>query len=212
MIIQPTSSEPTKKVIELKIQLDGIKPSIHRTFQVEATTTLTRLHKMLQKIMGWEDYHLFSFQASAEFSGSIAPEALKAVVFPSPTKRNGNNRQLQDFLFIKNQKFYYTYDMGDCWEHTLTVKKIIEVPADSTVKYPIALKGARACPPEDCGGIWGYQHLLELMQTPEHPDYEEQVVEWLGEDFDSEAFSVEETNIKLHTPKPRARNYYRSAD
>ncbi len=91
-------------------------------------------------------------------------------------------------------KFHYIYDFGDNWEHEIIVEKI--TPLDAGRHYPCCLAGERACPPEDCGGVWGYKDLLDITSTPDHPDYEE-LREWLGEHFDPEAFDLEAVNRSL---------------
>jgi len=63
------------------------------------------------------------------------------------------------------------------------------------VKYPICIKGKRACPPEDCGGIWRYEELLAILQDPNHEEYKE-TLEWVGNDFDPEYFNKDEINFE----------------
>ena len=118
--------------------------------------------------------------------------------------------KINDYLTKENMKFLYVYDLGDTWEHTLVIEKILE--KDDSKKYPICLDGERACPPEDCGGIGGYEHLLEVMKNKKHKEYNELIVEWLGEDFNPELFIAEWVNARLQgkSPKPvwvSARNY-----
>lgn len=195
----------TKQIIELKIELEGIEAKIWRTFQVESDIKFSQLHKIIQKVMGWEDYHMYDFNVGkiniidsrgsslGDFSGFGRSKEIKA-----------SKAKLSDFLEKKSQKFSYTYDMGDSWEHKLTVKKIFETEDDDN-NYPVVLDGARSCPPEDCGGVWGYQEILELLKNPEHPDYEERITDWLGEDFDPESFNMNEVNKKFKKAKPKAK-------
>jgi hypothetical protein len=91
-------------------------------------------------------------------------------------------------------KFMYEYDFGDSWEHEILFEK--EMPAEPGSHYPVCLEGERACPPEDCGGVWGYADLLKVIKNPEHEEYEE-MMEWVGEDFDPEAFDLDEINSAL---------------
>jgi len=91
-------------------------------------------------------------------------------------------------------KFLYEYDFGDGWEHELLVEKIL--PAEPGVGYPRCLKGKRACPPEDVGGVWGYADFLEIMRDPNHPEHED-MLEWVGGEFDPEVFDLEEVNAEL---------------
>ena len=83
---------------------------------------------------------------------------------------------------------------GDGWEHQIEVEKVL--PAEPGKRYPLGLAGKRACPPEDCGGMPGYEHLLEVLRDPKNEEYEE-MREWIQEDFDPEAFDLDEINRAL---------------
>jgi hypothetical protein len=85
--------------------------------------------------------------------------------------------------------------MGDTWEHTIIIEKT--VPAEAGIQYPRCIAGQRACPPEDCGGPWTYADFLEAIQDPEHPWHKDRI-EWIGGEFDAEAFDLDEVNAKLH--------------
>jgi hypothetical protein len=91
-------------------------------------------------------------------------------------------------------KFVYEYDFGDSWEHVLLVEKVL--PPEPGQRYPVCIKGRRACPPEDVGGIWGYAYFLEAIQNPDHPERED-YLEWIGGEFDPQAFDLEEVNAAL---------------
>ena len=90
--------------------------------------------------------------------------------------------------------FFYEEDFGDSWEHELRMAKMLSWEVRK--HYPIRLTGTRACPPEDCGGIWGYASFLEAIQDPQHPEHEE-MLEWVGGEFDPEAFDLDEVNREL---------------
>jgi len=91
-------------------------------------------------------------------------------------------------------RFTYTYDFGDNWEHVIDVEKILDEDADG--QYPRCVDGQRACPPEDVGGVWGYEAFLEVMRDPKHPEHEERL-EWVGEEFDPEEFDKDVVNQVL---------------
>lgn len=95
-------------------------------------------------------------------------------------------------------KLSYTYDFGDDWEHDILVEGITD--AEAGIPYPRCLMGRRACPPEDCGGIWGYEYLSEILADPGHEEHDERL-EWLGLDtadqFDPAAFDLAEVNSAL---------------
>ena len=91
-------------------------------------------------------------------------------------------------------RFIYEYDFGDSWQHEILLEKILE--PEPNVAYPRCIEGARACPPEDVGGIWGYGDFLEAISDPNHEDHDERV-EWVGGEFDPEKFSVDKVNKEL---------------
>jgi len=191
-----------KDIIEFKIELEGIKPKIWRIFQVESSITFNELHKIIQKVMGWEDYHMYDFKAENTNIIDSRSESFEQVLGRDIAKNEikANKAKLFDFIKNKGQKVTYMYDMGDSWEHKLTVKNIFEVD-DSKKDFPVVIDGERACPPEDSGGIWGYENLLEIQKDPENPEYEEMIEDWLGEDFDPEYFDVDEVNKKFRRKK-----------
>jgi hypothetical protein len=100
----------------------------------------------------------------------------------------------------RGAKAIYTYDFGDTWEHTVAVEKVL--PPDPGVAYPMCTGGRRRCPPEDCGGPYGYHNLLKTLGDPANEEHES-MLEWVGGSFDPEAFSVEEVNQRLAPPKRR---------
>ena len=94
----------------------------------------------------------------------------------------------------KNAPFVYEYDFGDSWQHSIQFERVVE--PEPKVKYPRCAEGARACPPEDCGGVWGYADFLKAIADPKHPDHRD-MKEWIGGKFDPEKFSVEAVNREL---------------
>ena len=106
--------------------------------------------------------------------------------------------RLKDVVSRQTSRFTYEYDFGDLWAHELRVENILAPQAG--VPYPICLAGARACPPEDVGGMGGYKNLLEAIHNPNHPEHEK-YLEWIGDSFDPEAFDLDEINRKLRQLK-----------
>jgi hypothetical protein len=94
------------------------------------------------------------------------------------------------------QTFTYLYDFGDGWEHNIKVEEIT-APKEGA-RYPVCVAGKRAAPPEDCGGIWGYADFLEAIANPEHAQHDE-MLEWVGGEFDPEWFDVDEVNVCLRS-------------
>jgi Plasmid pRiA4b ORF-3-like protein len=172
-------------VLSLKVTLRNSKPPIWRRILVPGGMTLGDLHMAIQVTMGWQGGHLHSFDIAEQQYGD-----------PSTTDDMANERRLTLNGVIKSglTRFIYTYDFGDDWEHEILIEKA--VPANDATAYPACIAGKRNCPPEDCGGIWGYEELLEILANPDHPEHEERL-EWIGDAFDPEAFSVSDADATL---------------
>ena len=172
-----STSGVNRKVVSLKVTLRDTKPPVWRRLLVPGETTLADLHRAIQAAMGWEDYHLHTFDIAGRQYGD--PRAVDDVADEKRVTLNG---------LIKSgvARFAYTYDFGDNWEHALVVEK--RLPDIEALSRPICTAGKRRCPPEDCGGPWGYLELLEVLADPAHPEHAERR-EWLGEDFDPEDFN-----------------------
>jgi len=178
-------------VYQVKITLDHVRPPVWRRVLVE-DCTLADLHDVVQISMGWAGYHLHIFEIGEERYG--APEQWEDDPLGDHDVGNEGKVKLSQLVGRGVKKFHYEYDMGDSWGHTIQVEKTL--PAEAGVRYPRCVDGARACPPEDCGGPWGYGDFLDAIQNPRHPQHEE-LREWIGGDFDPEAFDPEAVNAKL---------------
>ena len=179
------------KVYQFKITLKDIKPLVWRCIQVPETYTFWDLHVAIQDAMGWSDYHLHEFEIFNSSSGlkvniGIPDEDFGGEIFP------GWEQKIADYFSMENRSADYTYDFGDNWEHTVELEKIL--PRENNVNYPRCIDGKRACPPEDCGGIWGYEDFLEIIRNPNHEEHEE-MLEWVGGEFGPEHFDVREVHF-----------------
>ena len=182
-----------RRVYQLKITLRGIRPPIWRRVQVSGTMRLARFHAVIQTVFGWTDSHLHQFLIDGEsygrpddFDEDVVDEAkltLAQVVGGS-------------------KRFTYTYDFGDDWEHDILVEKIIA--GDSGSERPLCLGGKRHRPPEDCGGPWGYREFLKAIGDPGHEEHEA-MLDWVGGEFDAEAFDLAMVNRALAALSPRRR-------
>ncbi len=177
-------------VYQLKVTLEGIRPPIWRRIQVRGDISLFKLHKILQEVMGWYDYHLHQFLIKGESYSVISREADMLGDDFKNEKRFRLNRVISGEKF----EFTYEYDFGDSWYHKILVEKIF-MP-DEELKHPVCLKGKRSAPPEDCGGDGGYYHLLEALRDKGHPDHK-YLMEWAGDEYDPEYFNVDEVNERL---------------
>ena len=177
-------------VYQLKINLKGSKPPIWRRVLVKNDINMGTLHGIIQEVMGWDDGHLHMFNIHGENYGVSDPD------FDYEEVSDERKYKLNRFKFTEKDKFTYEYDFGDSWIHIITVEKLL--PVDPKIEYPICIKGKNACPPEDCGGLWGYYDMLEAVKDDEHPEHET-YTDWLGEDFDPETFDVDNVNEKLRS-------------
>ncbi len=176
---------------QLKITLNGSKPPIWRRILVQPDITLGQLHEVLQIVMGWTDSHLHQFVFGPEIFG--VPDDEEGGLFGFQVK-DENKHRLSEFLRREKDFLSYEYDFGDGWEHKILLEKIL--PFDGSVKLPKCIKGKKACPPEDCGGIWGYQELIEILGDVSHPEHQA-MIEWLGGNIDPEFFDLGEVNDVL---------------
>ena len=176
-----------RKVFQIKVSLKGSRPPIWRRLLVRDTVSLKELHPLLQFAMGWADSHLHQFVKGKTYYGVPHPEM--------PEIRDERTAKLNGILRKPKDRILYEYDFGDGWLHVIVLEQVSD--ADPAGIYPWILAGKRACPPEDCGGLYGYYRLLHALSDPSHPEYDE-MNDWLGENFDPNAFDVQETNRMLH--------------
>jgi hypothetical protein len=173
------------RALQLKVTLKKIKPAIWRRVLVSEEMTLADLHLILQVAMGWENYHLHDFTIHGQHFGPN-PDDFTPVI--------DERKHRIGALVHKGSKFEYEYDFGDGWQHTILVEAVREPTA--TESMPSCLDGKRACPPEDCGGPWGYSDLLDALADPKHERHEE-LREWVGGDHHAARFELAEVNEAL---------------
>ncbi|WP_137812394.1 plasmid pRiA4b ORF-3 family protein [Gandjariella thermophila] len=176
-------------IYQIKVSLRGAKPPIWRRLEVPANISLARLHRVIQAAFGWTDSHLHAFET---------PYGDFGIADPAIGHRAEAPVSLEQVAPAEKSKIRYTYDFGDDWEHEIVVEKILA--RESKTSYPRCTGGRRAAPPEDCGGIYGYAELLEVLADPDDPEHDDRL-EWLGIDtaaeFDPAAFDVQEVNRRL---------------
>ncbi|MDF2925003.1 MAG: Plasmid pRiA4b ORF-3-like protein [Paenibacillaceae bacterium] len=179
-----------------RIELNEIDPKIWREFQFHPDVTFHQLHKIIQWVMGWENCHLYEFHVNGQ-----------VIRLPDPTFEYMENREalharreaVKQHVQEENAVFRYVYDFGDDWQHTVRLIKIDSSVSDPT---PYCLDGARSCPQEDVGGIWGHQHMMEVLLTPDHPE-RDHFIGWVREEYNPEHFSSEKVNQELQRQKDR---------
>jgi Plasmid pRiA4b ORF-3-like protein len=185
------------KVYQFRIELQEIKPPIWRRIQVPETYTFWDLHVAIQDSMGWTDSHLHEFVIKNPKTGrkihiGIPDEDGLSKVY------EGWKKKVADFFSASNPKAEYTYDFGDNWQHIVTLEEVL--PRQKGVEYPLCVDGERACPPEDCGGPYGYEDFLAIIMDPDHKEHDS-MLEWAGGEFHPEHFDCPE--VAFDDPEER---------
>ena len=181
------------KIYQIKVSLRGSKPNIWRRILIPSDMLLSEFHYVLQATMGWTNSHLHQFIYDGEYYTKKMPDEMMMDDFGIDYE----NMKVSDFLSGEKDKMIYEYDFGDGWVHDILLEKITD--PDPNQFYPVCIKGKMNCPPEDCGGIWGYYDMLNILEDPSHEEYEN-YKEWLGEDFDPAYFNLDEINAFLRDP------------
>lgn len=174
-------------VYTLKITLLGTDPPVWRSVIVRGDVSLEDLHYVIQFAMGWTNSHLHQYFVGKRRIGEPHPDF-------GDRMEDETDFTLADVAPRKGAKFRYEYDFGDSWMHEIRVEKI--EPAASDHKHPVCTDGSRNCPPEDVGGISGYDELVEAMATPDH-ERREEFLEWLGAPFNPDALDLKQANKLL---------------
>lgn len=175
-------------VLELMVTLRDVEPRIWRRLRVRANITLPAFHDVLQRVMGWTDSHLHLFRAGGIEYGVRDDEL--------PQIRSEKSVRLGTLLLKPGDRLVYEYDFGDSWEHDIELLRVLP-PDPGPGKYPFVLEGARACPPEDCGGVPGYEDLLRVLADRRDPEHKN-TQRWVGGAFDPEAFEASAINGLFH--------------
>lgn len=170
---------------QIQIALKGSRPKIWRRILVPSSTTLSDMHKIIQTTMGWTNGHMHQFEKDRTF---YSPEEGQAEDY--------SNVKLSNLLKRTNDKMTYEYDFGDGWEHNVILEKTHK--RDKNEILPICLTGRNSCPPEDCGGVMQYAHMVRVLKDPSHEEYE-QYKDWLGDEFDPKHFDKDHINEMLQT-------------
>lgn len=169
-------------LLQLRIELDNVEPAVWRRVVVRDSLTFARLHRVIQEAMGWEDDHMHEFIVGDAHIGMASDDNF----FDMPEVVPEDTVTLAEAIG-KKRKFKYWYDFGDDWNHTIAVEK--RLPPDTSAPNAVLLAGERACPPEDCGGPWGYADMLAALADPKHEEHNT-YAKWVGDDFDPEQFDL----------------------
>ena len=176
------------QIYQIKVTLQGSLPPIWRRIQVRSSTRLHRLHEIIQVVMGWENAHLHQFIVGDTYYG------MREWFPDEPEVNDETGFSLGRITRTVGTVFLYEYDFGDSWQHELLVEGIAS--PEKGIGYPVCTAGARACPPEDVGGVWGYEEFLDAIADPAHSEHDG-YLEWIGDRFDPDAFDLAEVNARL---------------
>ncbi len=188
------------EVYRFRITLREVDPPIWRLIEVPATATFWDLHVAIQDAMGWLDCHLHGFRLDVAPPGSFVLVGLPGLdgFAGGPPVLPGWQHGITEFFSAPGVSARYDYDFGDGWEHDVVFEAV--APRVKGQKVPRCLDGARACPPEDCGGPYGYERLLGIIADPGHEEYED-TIEWLGGTIEPEVFDP--AKVRFENPKTR---------
>lgn len=181
-----------KLIYQIKVTLEGIQPPIWRRFLVRSDITLRKFHHVLQDVMGWTNSHLHKFVVEEKYEFGEPDYEFDMDI------SDDRKMKLSRISHREDYNFTYIYDFGDNWCHELCIEKFMD--KEEGMRYPVCLEGGRACPPEDCGGIYGYSEMLEIIHDPYHEEHESMMV-WLGGGYDPEAFDLDAVNKELRKIK-----------
>jgi hypothetical protein len=168
------------KHLQFKIWLDEIEPQIWRRVLVPAEMSLHELHRIIQMLFEWYDYHLYEFAIGDDRYQEPDPEA-------EDEPKDSTRAYLRDLGLGVGDEFTYLYDFGDHWIHRIQVER---APANVDEGWlPFVLGGERRGPPEDCGGTGGFERFLEAIRDPDDPERDENLT-WAGGDYDPDLFDL----------------------
>jgi hypothetical protein len=171
-------------IYQLHVQLLGITPLIWRRIQVSGDVSLFRLNLLIQRAMGWKNSHLSEFNIDGRKYGATEQDHFAEGIYEF------KKFKLSEVVADVVKSFLYTYDFGDDWQHKVVVEDISA--REKEVKYPLCIAGERACPPEDVGGIYGYDDFLEAISDPKHENHADYKA-W-AKKFDPAMFDVDKAN------------------
>lgn len=196
--VPPSRRRPRRELTvtyRVRVELPGTDPLVWRRIELASDVTLDRLHDLLQTVMGWTDSHLHQFGSGDDVDDPNAEYYLLGfAVEDGAAGVDERTVRLDEVLVEPGDRLWYEYDLGDGWTHTIDVEEVL--PRDRDAPVARCLTGAGACPPEDCGGVWGYAELLEVLAGPPGPELDE-LRTWLRPGFDPASFDVDAVNAAL---------------
>lgn len=186
---QADAMSNNEQIVRLRVSLAEIAPEVWRRVEVPVGLHLKGLHDVIQAVFGWQDYHLFEFRIGAKIYGIPAPDedyGRKVL--------EARSRRLATVLAKGFHRFDYIYDFGDNWKHAVAIETIDE--ADPALRYPRFIDGARRGPPEDVGGVPGYERFLKAVRNSRHPEHR-RLITWYGGPYDPDDIDLQRVRLRL---------------
>ena len=159
----------------IKVTIKNTHPPVWRRLQIPAGITFHELNAIIQLAFNWSGYHLYSFEI-----GNLLIEIPDDIYDDFDYKVINSKRTKVDKYFDKIEKLEYTYDFGDNWIHDIQIENVVE--SEEKLKNPVCLKAKMASLPEDCGGPWGYEDLLDVINNPKDERYQD-MKDWLEQGY-----------------------------
>lgn len=179
----------------MRVELADVEPLVWRQIEIASDLTLDKVHRVLQTVLGWTDSHLHEFSRGSEPHERSAERYLMAFSVEDGAVGIDERRvRLDEVLVEPGDRLWYQYDFGDDWTHALDLEAVL--PHDPSAPPARCLSGERACPPEDCGGIGGYEDLRRVLAGPPGPERDEMRL-WTGPDFDPARFDADAVDAAL---------------
>ncbi len=182
-------------VITLRINIADITPPIWRRIAVDGDLSLRALHHIIQAAFGWTDAHLHEFRVEGDTYSMLDNEHVLESSYDSDEEMFDDRKGKLNRLLYTGQRFTYQYDFGDSWQHEIHVEKIEQRP--EPMGSACIIDGKRACPPEDVGGIGGYDDFLTTLRDEPKSQEAKDYLRWVGGSFDAEAFDQRMANATL---------------
>jgi len=196
--------------VRLRVTIDDVEPLVWRRLVVPLSWRLDQLHLAIQAAFNWGNAHLHEFRIGGLRYGD--PDVEDMAFEDSPRLFDEREVKLRDFGREDGVRFTYAYDFGDNWRHTVEIEEVLAL--DMEPKLAACVDGARARPPEDVGGVSGYEAFLAIMADPRDAEHGDMKC-WCGGHFDPEWFDLAivdkdvrnalRANVRrrLHQPKPK---------
>ena len=159
----------------IKVTIKNTHPPVWRRLQIPAGITFHELNAIIQLAFNWSGYHLYSFEI-----GNLLIEIPDDIFDDFDYKVINSKRTKVDKYFDEIEKLEYTYDFGDNWIHNIQIENVAE--SEEKLKNPVCLKAKMASLPEDCGGPWGYEDLLDVINNPKDERYQD-MKDWLEQGY-----------------------------